>query len=308
MDRDAFNAYQKIAGITPQAATEEQKARHASSGFPAITEEMQAKMANYSPPASDLSDYAGGGSHGGYGTGSYDNGTTKQSQYYNYVQGQEGWNSDWNQYQKQIMLKLYNPDYDLAQGGVPQDVIDSLSSFAGGIQGMDEWAATGYNPGVGAPDVIPAPPKGGVEIARGKEAQYANYLRSQEGWNPEWDRYAQQIMRKLQDPNYNMADNSFGPNGPMSAVPQEIIAQLSEFYGGVEPMSGEWGYQDPGATTQPGEYVDPGYGYVDPGADYYQNQMNILKEQGNLQELANRNAIKRQILARMMNKRSSLDA
>lgn len=291
MGRDEFDAWRADKGFETSAATQEQNARWDATG------DVFKSFGTTPTPGADVFQPIIDSKLPG----------TKQDQYYSYVQGQEGWNSDWNQYQKQIMQKLHNPDYDLATGGVPQDVIDSLSSFAGGIDPMsgDGW---GYDPNAGpGGGKLTGPPKPSPNDS--KEAQYFNYLRSQEGWNPEWDDYYSQILHKLRDPDYNMSENIMRPGGlGMSGVPQEIIAQLSEFYGGVEPMSGEWGYQDPGATTQPGEYVDPGYGYVDPGADYYQNQMNILKEQGNLQELANRNAIKRQILARMMNKRSSLDA
>jgi hypothetical protein len=115
-------------------------------------------------------------------------------------------------------------------------------------------------------------------------------------------------MRKLNNPDYNMADNTMVPGyGALSAVPQEIISQLSDFYNSIDPMSADsWGYEAGDPTTQPGNQVDPGYDYRDPQSDYYQNQKDILNQQTALQDLANKNARKRQVLANAMSYRSSL--
>jgi hypothetical protein len=232
---------------------------------------------------------------------------SREAQYYDYVKAQEGWNTDWNQYSAQILTKLKNPDYDLAKGGVPQAVIDGMSGFiTGGVELMssDNW---GYNPDIGKQPEPQPDPYADEKKTNSRESQYFNYMRDQEGWKPEWDAYYSQIMRKLNNPDYNMADNTMVPGyGALSAVPQEIISQLSDFYNSIDPMSADsWGYERY-AYPNSGGQVDPGYDYRDPQSDYYQNQKDILNQQTALQDLANKNARKRQVLANAMSYRSSL--
>jgi hypothetical protein len=113
----------------------------------------------------------------------------------------------------------------------------------------------GYYDGVyGGPEdnIIPGGPgmrgPGGMGPGADRESQYLQYARSQEGWNSEWDMYLPRLMHKLQNPDDNLSENIMGPGGrgAMAGIPQEIIGQISQFVEGIEPMSGNWGYNPSG--------------------------------------------------------------
>jgi hypothetical protein len=228
--------------------------------------------------------------------------STRQEQYLGYAKSQKGWNSDWDQYSEQIMRKLHNPDYDMIAGGVPQESAYAMENYSKGLADMygDAW---GYkDPEAPTEETQP------IETPLyGKEGQYLQYARSQDGWNSDWDRYMTRLQYKLNNPDDDLTSNIIVPGyGPMAGIPASELDAISKFYSTLEPMSGEWGYDAGNATTQPGTQVGDPYNYVDPQGDYYQNQKDILNQQTTLQNLANKNAMKRQILSNAMNHRSSL--
>jgi hypothetical protein len=104
--------------------------------------------------------------------------------------------------------------------------------------------------------IVERQPYGGAEFRDGRpsdmmqypsrEAQYLKYAQQQEGWNPEWNRYVKQLMYKLENPDYNLTENTYGPGGQgaMAGIPAVVVAEISEFVKGLKGMDDDWGYVD----------------------------------------------------------------
>jgi len=82
------------------------------------------------------------------------------------------------------------------------------------------------------------------------EDAYMRYLSKQEGWNPEWDQYSDQLARYLRDPSVDVTEDyvdSFGkPGGVRDAtlkkgIPQDVWSDIAKWYEGKRdaPESGD---------------------------------------------------------------------
>jgi len=104
------------------------------------------------------------------------------------------------------------------------------------------------------------------------ESRYLDFARQQKGWNPAWDDYLPQLLRKLQNPDVNPTEGYMiaighqpGVNtggGRRVGIPQELWSQIAEFAKTIPGMSSrEWQgpYKQPGGTPQ-NPYAGTQYG------------------------------------------------
>jgi len=88
---------------------------------------------------------------------------------------------------------------------------------------------------------------------RPPEDEYMGYLSKQEGWNPEWDQYSDQLARYLRDPSvdvtkeYTLDDGTIYPQGvavnraAYPGIPQDVWSDIAKWYEGKRdaPESGD---------------------------------------------------------------------
>lgn len=271
--------------------------------------------------------------------------------YLNYARGQEGWNPEWDNYNKILYDYLKGNRKDVTEpmvysGGrdgsqpspsgpthIPQADWAAIGEFAKGLKPMsgDEWIRpTPWRTPVPRPpwlEPIKRPPI---------EARYIKYLQGLKGWNPEWNRYEDILQAYLKDPSLDVRiglDTPGGGPGWVEGIPQDIWSDIGEWYergikqgkmdgGGPGIMpKGAWQRWDmafpPGRTpwldpTRPkieenvyglGGRPSPGQEVAPPWLQKYMDQQEgQIRQQGVLQDLANKNAMRRQVLARMMNR------
>ena len=135
----------------------------------------------------------------------------------------------------------------------------------------------------------------------GWENRYLDFARKQEGWNPEWDDYLPQLLRYLQKPDVDPRESYHtspvtDPGGATTApvkmgIPRELWGQITEFGKTIPGInSREWQRSEFGGRTP---QLTP-YQQVPGGTEAGGQSPSVLSD------LARKNAIRRQVLARLM--------
>uniref|UniRef100_A0A6M3XBP9 Uncharacterized protein n=1 Tax=viral metagenome TaxID=1070528 RepID=A0A6M3XBP9_9ZZZZ len=196
---------------------------------------------------------------------------------------------------------------------------DSMTAYAG-----NRWPSDPRFPGGGGPegphiDPYTRPPITATEEQWQRqlqpyrpqvEEQYLDFASQQKGWNPVWNDYLPQLLRFLQNPNIDPTEGYFPggspstfPGGPdnnrMPGIPKELWGQIGEFaktIPGMKDFRPQNSGRVIGGTTQ-NPYAGTQYG--DPGTAFTQ-PTESGRSTSVLSNLARKNAMQRQILARMM--------
>ena len=163
----------------------------------------------------------------------------------------------------------------------------------------------------------------------GWENRYLDFARKQEGWNPEWDDYLPQLLRYLQKPDVDPRESYHtspvtDPGGATTApvkmgIPRELWGQITEFGKTIPGInSREWQRSEFGGRTPqltPYQQVPGGVEMSPPDPvppeirrnmqPYRQEELQPYGQAGGqspsvLSDLARKNAIRRQVLARLM--------
>jgi len=203
--------------------------------------------------------------------------------YMRYVSKQEGWNPEWDQYSDQLARYLRDPSVDVtkeytlddgtiypqgvavnraAYPGIPQDVWSDISKWYEApkpattnnpesiFKRWDKFKSDYFQ----RPRPYPYP-----RWRRPPEDEYMRYLSKQEGWNPDWDRYAKRLKTFLRsggehDVSEQLAYPTYmveGPGGKMvnyadlygvgEAIPQDVWSDIAKWYEGKRdaPESGD---------------------------------------------------------------------
>jgi len=143
-------------------------------------------------------------------------------------------------------------------------------------------------------ELLPYGPQvGGNVSTRPIESQYLNFARQQKGWNPAWNDYLPQLLRKLHNPDVNPTEGyAVSPSlgGHMRGIPQELWSQIAEFAKTIPDMSSrEWQGPDKVPDKVPGGTPQNPYAGTQTG-----------QSPSVLSDLARKNAIRRQVLAKLM--------